>query len=990
VSFAFIANSVMPSMVSAQTFGGGLILPEPGTMVSVSPIFEPALIKGLTVHRDNPFLFDFIVDPGKSKLSKEVLKNESERMIKYFFAALTIPDKDIWVNLSPYEKDRMIPASLGATAMGRDLLAQDYMLKQLTASLIYPQKALGKSFWDKVYTSAKEMYGTTQIPVNTFNKVWIVPQKAGVYERGQTAFIVNGHLKVMLEQDYLSMTKHNAIANPSSVPTSNTNQLGSQILRQIILPEIEKEVNEGRNFSSLRQIFYAQVLAVWFKRNLKQALLNQVYANKGTVKGIDQNDVATNEAIYREYLRAYKKGVFNFIQEDIDPVTQETLPRKYFSGGYGEVDKMDISKAQLAPEQVAEASQHDFDFAVLAVRPQDATKLDAAMYGAVDNKEFRFASAGLTLNLRNFNNNVAGTSEGIVSVGSSMLMRNLAPEAKDFPRIFITPKGPWVGADGSNIFQVYFPVFANWAFHKRKTVFIVRDADERKRVEQYLRYGNEYDRPANLEYLPPEQAAELKREAYYLGDRFPIEDPASPRIVNVIKDLVEIYTMEEAKAKIGLEIKDLPEEGVIEVKDKDQVFKLQSTNLREFELSFPSEQVEPVREHPNFGVTFLGTSSAMDPNGLGVGHVVWAGKTGILYDLNPSTILGLRKLGLSPKDISYVVLTHTHEDHVAGTLAYLNWAKEQGVKVKIIAEPVVWYYLNQLIHAEADQELEKLFDVDYIPMKFYQDLYLSGQVLLESAPAFHGTTTAMTRVTYQGRTIGLSSDTTMPPPRFKAIRENRLPEFIQRELKEFTGWDGHQQIMTDQRIDELDGSTNPQSKPGFLFKPNHSGKSPELVVYEAGFPRPQPTTPEDLANHTSGYDLKPLAEAFPHIQIITNHAAALPAGIEGNNLKHAKAFTTVSLDAAMRMDITKTATSQVNDSRDKAALAKPWVQGGIDLSQQDSALHVEKDANGGVKVNVDQALIARIEREGMTEVIPVIIDMKPADIQTLFKAETPI
>ncbi len=129
-------------------------------------------------------------------------------MIKYFFAALTIPDKDIWVNLSPYEKDRMIPVSLGQTAMGRDLLAQDYLLKQLTASLIYPQKALGKTFWEKVYTKAKEMYGTTQIPVNTFNKVWIVPQKAGIYEHGQTAFIVSGHLKVMLEEDYLAMRKH--------------------------------------------------------------------------------------------------------------------------------------------------------------------------------------------------------------------------------------------------------------------------------------------------------------------------------------------------------------------------------------------------------------------------------------------------------------------------------------------------------------------------------------------------------------------------------------------------------------------------------------------------------------------------------------------------------------------------------------------------------------------------------------------------------------
>ena len=220
--------------------------------------------------------------------------------------------------------------------MGRDLLAQDYMLKQLTASLIYPQKALGKTFWDTVYSKAKEMYGTTQIPVNTFNKVWIVPKRVGIYEHGQTAFIVDGHLKVMLEEDYLSMTKHNAIT--SQAKESRVNQLGSQIIKSIILPEIEKEINDGKNFATLRQIFYAQALAVWFKHNLKQALLNQVYANKGTVKGIDQNDAKTNEAIYHQYLKAYKKGVFNYIQQDVDPVTQETMLRKYFSGGYTEKD----------------------------------------------------------------------------------------------------------------------------------------------------------------------------------------------------------------------------------------------------------------------------------------------------------------------------------------------------------------------------------------------------------------------------------------------------------------------------------------------------------------------------------------------------------------------------------------------------------------------------------------------------------------------------
>ena len=43
-----------------------------------------------------------------------------------------------------------------------------------------------------------------------------------------------------------------------------------------------------------------------------------------------KNDV---EGLYQEYLKAFKKGVYNYIKEDQDPVTQETIPRKYFSGG---------------------------------------------------------------------------------------------------------------------------------------------------------------------------------------------------------------------------------------------------------------------------------------------------------------------------------------------------------------------------------------------------------------------------------------------------------------------------------------------------------------------------------------------------------------------------------------------------------------------------------------------------------------------------------
>ena len=200
--FAFLANTFGPIPVAQAdpAFGGAgeLRLPAPGTMVNLSPAYEPTLIKGLIVHKDNPFLFDFIVDTGHSGLADDALKKEGDRLVKYFFACLTIPEKDLWVNLSPYEKDRMVPQALGQTALGRDLLAQDYILKQLTASLIYPEKDLGKSFWDRVYTKAQQMYGTTQIPVNTFNKVWIVADKASVYEHGQTAFVVR-RMKSLVE-----------------------------------------------------------------------------------------------------------------------------------------------------------------------------------------------------------------------------------------------------------------------------------------------------------------------------------------------------------------------------------------------------------------------------------------------------------------------------------------------------------------------------------------------------------------------------------------------------------------------------------------------------------------------------------------------------------------------------------------------------------------------------------------------------------------------
>ncbi len=352
----FLINTIGPLPAYAQQ----LRLPKSGGRVHLSAPVNPPLLKGIKVHPDNPFMFDFILDQGsRSVADAHKLKEESNRLIKYFLASLTTPEADLWVNLSPYEKNRIVPESFGQTEMGRDLLAQDYMLKQITASLMYPEEEIGRKFWKRIYEESAKRYGTTNIPVNTFNKVWIVPEKAVVYENAKagTAYVVESRLKVMLEEDYVASKKVSDTFLKGRVDKKVSDTfLHSQIIREVVIPELTKEINEGANFVQLRQVYSSLILATWYKKKIKDSILAQVYADKNKTAGIQyvgaaargrpqQNDVDPKkgqaqgpaptdiELIYNQYLHAFKKGVYNYIKQDQDPISQQPISRKYFSGG---------------------------------------------------------------------------------------------------------------------------------------------------------------------------------------------------------------------------------------------------------------------------------------------------------------------------------------------------------------------------------------------------------------------------------------------------------------------------------------------------------------------------------------------------------------------------------------------------------------------------------------------------------------------------------
>ena len=370
---AFISTSVIPPQ---SAFALGINLPIPGTMVKMTTAFMPPLVKGIKVDPSNPLLFEFLIEPGQLPLDETQKKNEYRKLVKYFLASLTTPEKDMWVNLSPYEHNRIISRNFGGTEMGRDMLAQDYILKQLTASLVYPEDDLGKKFWSKVYERVRMETGAAEVPVSTFNKVWILPASATIFEKGNVAMVTESHLKVMMEEDYLSMDKHgNALKmglDKVADPQQKVHSTSSQTVREIVIPAIEKEINEGKNFVQLRQMYNSMVLASWFKQRLKMHLLSKVYVNKDKNKGVDLKDPKENEEIFQKYLQAYKKGVYNYIKEEEDPASGQMIPRKYFSGGTdyskmavpGEVLHMTSDSAMLGG-----ASSDQLDKAMVELEP---------------------------------------------------------------------------------------------------------------------------------------------------------------------------------------------------------------------------------------------------------------------------------------------------------------------------------------------------------------------------------------------------------------------------------------------------------------------------------------------------------------------------------------------------------------------------------------------------------------------------------------------
>lgn len=188
-----------------------------------------------------------------------------------------------------------------------------------------------------------------------------MPDKAQVYENGNAAFVTKATLRAMVEDDYL--------ASPKNGSSSAQSSKAAQAMRQEVIPQINSEINHGESFCRLRQVYSALILAVWFKDRFKESFYAS-YIDREKVQGIDLSDPGTKDKIYRLYVEAFQKGVYDLIKKESSGFGKVTS-RHYHCGGV----KMGMS---IAPHPGA-ATLEVTHSAVAIKAPQAGQKLTAGI-----------------------------------------------------------------------------------------------------------------------------------------------------------------------------------------------------------------------------------------------------------------------------------------------------------------------------------------------------------------------------------------------------------------------------------------------------------------------------------------------------------------------------------------------------------------------------------------------------------------------------------
>lgn len=329
------------------------------------------------------------------------------------------------------------------------------------------------------------------------------------------------------------------------------------------------------------------------------------------------------------------------------------------------------------------------------------------------------------------------------------------------PGTYVVPHYMFDITKGIALADIEFPIYFNFFIKKSKTR-IVCSEDQQQRLKTVL-----------AEALFGPQEIDLK-------DEFPAGEatPGFPDLKNEINhfrklplgskrelefdDLLEFIIFDDS-GKASFDWIDVHCDRFYNFHFYDKGKNIAGIN-REISISAVHDEIAEKRtpfRPPLFGITTLGAGHGFDPNADTSGMIIWTNRRGVMVDPPVNSTVGLLKLGVSPKLIDNVILTHCHADHDSGTLQ------------KILQEGKLNLYTTTTIYNSFMRKAAALTGIAEMHLRKMVKFYavIIGQPMKISGAEFqfnytlHSIPTISIQVSLLGKSMVYSSDT-MNDPRY--------------------------------------------------------------------------------------------------------------------------------------------------------------------------------------------------------------------------------
>jgi CRP-like cAMP-binding protein/ribonuclease BN (tRNA processing enzyme) len=327
------------------------------------------------------------------------------------------------------------------------------------------------------------------------------------------------------------------------------------------------------------------------------------------------------------------------------------------------------------------------------------------------------------------------------------------------PDTFIVPRHMFDLNTGVALAEMEFPIYFNFFVRKGKTRIICSQA-QKNRIETVISealFGpvsvdivQEFAEGENTPGFP-----DLRAEM----DHFLLKPAGSERGL-ALDDLIEFVVLDaQGKAAFdGIEVR-FDDRRDLKVSEKGREIACIDRDLPVIPPAPRPAGAGLLFRPPLFGITTLGAGHGFDPDADTSGLIVWVNRRGIMVDPPVHSTAKLLGLGVSPKWIDSIILTHCHADHDAGTLQ------------KILQEGKTNLYTTDTIFRSFMKKCEALTGIEACRLKSLIRFYpvCIGKPMIIGGGRFnfnytlHSIPTISVQVSQHKKSVMYSSDTLNDP-----------------------------------------------------------------------------------------------------------------------------------------------------------------------------------------------------------------------------------